>query len=44
MPSKKILALGFAAGVSAISTLEQYGNKIYDQDGNQFFIKGKSSH
>ncbi|KKA28986.1 hypothetical protein TD95_004626 [Thielaviopsis punctulata] len=40
MPSKKILAIGFAAGVAAISTLEQYGNKIYDESGNQFFIKG----
>ena len=33
----------FAAGLAAVyalPTIESYGNKFYDSDGNQFFIKG----
>ncbi|KAL2891163.1 pH-responsive protein 1 [Ceratocystis lukuohia] len=41
MTSLKLsILLGLVTSAAAISTLEQYGNKIYDQEGNQFFMKG----
>jgi hypothetical protein len=30
----------FAAAANAISTIEVVGNKFFDKDGKQFFLKG----
>jgi len=36
------LLLGLAATAwAALPTIETYGNKFYDANGNQFFMKGK---
>lgn len=32
---------GFASWVSALKPVEVYGNKFFNDDGSQFFIKGK---
>ena len=38
------ILLGLAATVqAALPTIETYGNKFYDADGNQFFMKGRST-
>lgn len=34
------LLAGLAAAY-ALPTIESYGNKFYDSDGKQFFIKGR---
>jgi hypothetical protein len=37
------LLLGLAVTAqAALPTIETYGNKFYDANGNQFFMKGKS--
>ena len=32
--------VGLATAVEAISTIEVVGNKFFDKDGKQFFMKG----
>lgn len=41
MRSVWALLAGLAA-TFALPTIESYGNKFYDSDGKQFFLKGKS--
>lgn len=36
--------VGFASWASALDPIEAYGNKLFNKDGSQFFIKGESIH
>ena len=33
---------GLAASAAALDPIEAYGNKFFDKDGSQFFIKGRT--